>query len=74
VASLASALITSISLKCLQSCQFRKSCRLRQCRQYASEVGGTPSFLVHTRKQREIGSLGRCYQLDEDWCSMIRWR
>jgi hypothetical protein len=74
VASFGSAVITSISVECLQSCQFRNSCRLRQCRQYASEVGGTPSFLVHNHKQREIGSLGRCYQLNEDRCSMIRWR
>jgi hypothetical protein len=38
MANYGSAVITSISLKCLQSCQFRQSCRSRQCRQYASEV------------------------------------
>jgi hypothetical protein len=37
-------------------------------------VGGTPSFLVHKHKQREIGWFGGSYQLDEDRCSMIRRR
>lgn len=31
-----------------------------------------PNFLVH--EQREIGLLGRSYQLGEVWCSMIRRR